>query len=354
MKVALTSDLHLTDPSLHPERYHALQDILTQMMAEEVQTLVIAGDLFDSTLRDFQAFEEICGNKDFSEFEIFVIPGNHDAFLNQAAVALRNLRVFEEPVIYQLGPKGMQFLFLPYKERTTMGDQIQSLSHQLSPFQWILIGHGDWFKSYQEVNPLETGVFMPLTEKDIQRYQPLRTFLGHIHKPYDGDRIYYLGSPCSLDISESGLRRYLLFDTESMKIEKRYVNTDQIYFDEVIVVLPFQDEEGYIRDWAQHTIEGWGINPEHKEKVNLRLRARGYSADRNRVAEILKECFEDFQFYKDEAPDVTGVQFANDPERRYIAMKVEEQLREIEWPECLDEPSGDEILLAALETIYGG
>jgi exonuclease SbcD len=353
MKVALTSDLHLTDPSRHPERYDALQNILCQTMEEGAQTLVIAGDLFDSTVQNFRAFEETCGGERSAELDIFVIPGNHDAQLRQTAVAMKNIHVIEEPEVRYLDPDGLPFLFLPYKDGTSMGERIEPFSAQLTAFQWVLVSHGDWLESRQEINPFEYGVFMPLTRQDIQRYQPLKVFLGHIHKPYISERICYMGSPCGLDISECGLRRFLLFDTESQTYDERYVNTRHIYFDEVCIVLPVEDEEKYIQEWAQNTIQAWGIRPEHIECVQVRVRARGYTADRQRLGAILKKCFSDFRFYQDKDPDVSEVRLAGDLERNYISNKVREVLKELEWSDSLDEPNQDEILLAALQTIYG-
>lgn len=354
MKVALTADLHLTDPSRHPDRYDALKNILWQIREEEVHSLVIAGDLFDSTVRNFQAFEKICGEKDFAALDIYVIPGNHDATLRQTALALNNIQVIEKPEIRHIDSNGAPFLFLPYKDGATMGEHIEPFADQLKEFQWILVSHGDWMESYQESNPYEKGVFMPLTKQDIQRYQPQRVFLGHIHKPYISERVHYMGSPCGLDISECGLRRFLLYDTESQTFDERYVNTEHIYFDEVCIVFPMEDEENYIQEWAQNTIQAWGLKPEHKECVQVRVRARGYSADRQQLITILKKCFSDFHFYEDKEPDVSEVQLASDPERSYISYRVREALKEMEWSDGLDQPSQDDIWLASLETIYGG
>ena len=38
MKIAFSADLHLTSQTTHPERFHALEEILKGMLAEDIQT----------------------------------------------------------------------------------------------------------------------------------------------------------------------------------------------------------------------------------------------------------------------------------------------------------------------------
>src|SRR5690606_34423523 len=105
---------------------------------------------------------------------------------------------------------------------------------------WILVSHGTWTENLKlEIS--EPGVYMPLTRRDLERHNPTWVFLGHIHKASSdksGRRVFYPGSPCSVDISETGLRYFLIFDSETHSIAKQSVETERIYFSETILILP--------------------------------------------------------------------------------------------------------------------
>jgi DNA repair exonuclease SbcCD nuclease subunit len=353
MKVALTADLHLSTQANHPARYHALENILSQMIAEGLKTLVVAGDLFDLSLQNYAEFEALCKQPEYEGVEFYLLPGNHDHALQEAAIAADNVHVQNEPSLVRLDPQGPPFLFLPYQEGITMGELIQPFHPDLIPDRWVLVGHGDWSEGITEPNPYEPGVYMPLTSKDLRSYQPAQAFLGHIHKPFDHDRIHYAGSPMGLNITETGLRRFLLYDTQSGKVESRPVDTDIIYFDEHFVVVPTEDEVAYIKEAVEARIRGWGISEPQHEKVQVRVRAGGYCADRRGLLRALETAFEGYAFYKGEAPDISGVSQAEDPELSYIAERLEARLAELDWPSGSDEPTPEEILLAALKVIYG-
>ncbi len=63
MKIAFTADVHLTSRKIHPERFKALDTILTQMKKEGCTILIVAGDLFDKDLRNYAEFDAICKKK---------------------------------------------------------------------------------------------------------------------------------------------------------------------------------------------------------------------------------------------------------------------------------------------------
>ncbi len=113
MKVAFTADLHLTVGQMYPERYHALENIFQQMVEGGISTLIIAGDLFDETSRNYAEFDKLCSkNKDI---KVLAIPGNHDSLLNQQEVTAANLEIYSEPKLHDFGGNALPFLFLPFK-----------------------------------------------------------------------------------------------------------------------------------------------------------------------------------------------------------------------------------------------
>jgi exonuclease SbcD len=353
MKIAITADLHLTSIDDHPERYNALGNILDQMMKEHVHHIIIAGDLFDSSSKNFSDFEALCKLKKYETVRFSIIPGNHDAELNASSIVAENVRIFDHPTILEVPPDNLCLFMVPYAEEMTMGDCLEAEVETLKDCMWVMVGHGDWSEGLRQPNPYEPGVYMPLTNTDIRRYQPRRVFLGHIHVPMDRDRVHYAGSPCGLDITESGKRRFLLYDTEQDEVEERLVDTDVIYFDEDFVMLPVEDEEAYITALIQERIYSWGLTEGERNKVRVRVTLRGYCGDRKALAKAVNEAFSGYAYYKDEPPDLSAVSISLHEDLRVIAEKVKARVRDLDWIEGIDEPSQDEILMAALHTIYG-
>ncbi|MBN2586205.1 MAG: metallophosphoesterase, partial [Candidatus Fermentibacteraceae bacterium] len=76
MKLAVTADVHLCRDGAHPERLEALQSILGTIESKAVDTLVVAGDLFDESCSSYSGFEQAC--RQHPGISVHVIPGNHD------------------------------------------------------------------------------------------------------------------------------------------------------------------------------------------------------------------------------------------------------------------------------------
>lgn len=70
------SDLHLRRDN--PRTIHALDEILRIGKKEKVDLLTIDGDMFDSSEDANDLRSELPGKLSSNNFEILVIPGNHD------------------------------------------------------------------------------------------------------------------------------------------------------------------------------------------------------------------------------------------------------------------------------------
>lgn len=354
MRIALTADVHLTTRSEHPGRFEALEDVLKGAKEEGAQVVVIAGDLFDAARRGYADFEAMCRDQRFANLRILVIPGNHDPDLSQGAIAAKNVEVITEPQLLSLQGQGPEVLLIPYEPQKTMGEQISPFKDRLTEKRWVLIGHGDWTEGVRAPNPYEPGVYMPLTRRDIEAYQPGKVLLGHVHLPLDREPVYYPGSPHPMDITETGPRRFLLLDTDTFEVIPRRVKANVIYFDERLVVMPVEDEGRYLQDQIERRIERWGLDAGDRAKVRVRVRVAGYSSDRKALAEILEQSYSTYRYYEDNPPDISGVSISSDPDRKYIAERARSWIGGLEWPGGPEEPSRDDILLAALQVIYGG
>lgn len=353
MKIVFTGDVHLRSTQLHPERYNALRNILSRMIENNINHIVIAGDLFDQNINDPSEFEAICRNPEYRDIQFIVIPGNHDPAINNSTVVSDNLRVISSPELHMIDPDGPAFLFLPFESGVSMGEKISDFEEVLTGKKWILVGHGDYFHGHIEINAYEPGVYMPLTGTDIRRFKPSAVFLGHIHKALDDPPVFIVGSPCGMDITEHGRRRFLVFDTHYGKIESFTVDTDVIFFEETFILIPSDDELMRLNKQIKKRIQSWNISPEEKKKVRIRVRAKGFSSDRKKVLEALKYGFNEFVFYKDEEPDIKNLYFCDDEQRKAIAEKVLERISSVQLPAGSVIPDRDMLVEKALHVIYG-
>ncbi|MCJ7809535.1 MAG: metallophosphoesterase, partial [Desulfobulbaceae bacterium] len=295
MNVAITADLHLSAGDSHPERYNALVTILTSLVKKDIKTLIIAGDLFDKDCSSYSRFEEVC--RQYLQIDINIIPGNHDPDISRRAIVGENIRVFDSPAIEEFD--GLSFVFIPYSATAGMGEYLGEIRPGK---RWVLVGHGDYFGGMKQRNPYEKGTYMPLYRRDIEEFSPWKVFLGHIHKPMNIDDLYYPGSPCGIDINETGRRRYLVFNTVTGIITSETVQTDVIFLQEKFLVIPDLNEVERLRNEAVERIAAWGLNQEDRKRARIRIKVTGYTSDREAVMECLKEIFAEFNFVKDEEP----------------------------------------------------
>ncbi len=94
--------------------------------------------------------------------------------------------------------------------------------------------------------------------------------------------------------------------------------------------------------------DGWA------DKARVRVRVAGYCQDIRALEGTLRQAFSEYTLNSDEDPDVSEVRLSEDIERQHITRQVRDRLAELEWPSGEDEPDRDQIMLAALHTIYGG
>jgi len=352
MLVAVTADLHLTSRESNPERYDALENILEQAVREKIGAVIIAGDLFDEECNNYSQFEAVCMDTRYRHIHFHVIPGNHDPRLSSRSFSADNVTVYSDPDLRQFDLMSLSVLFLPYRKNQSMGEALAAFDGKLHRGGWILIGHGEWVEGMREPNPLEPGVYMPLTRTDVESTQPVRVILGHVHKSYDREIVHYPGSPCGFDITETGRRRFLLLETESGLVKPRRVGTGVIYFDEWKVVLPFAKEDEDIRAKLAEMIQSWKLDEAEFPRIRCRLKLSGYTSDKKRLLKTVREVCHAFRFHPDGEPDLSDVSVSTDPERAEVAERVQRLIDGMEWPSGPGAPRREAAFLHALHTIY--
>ncbi len=349
MKIAVTADVHLTKDT-HPERYNALEDILKQMTTENINTLIIAGDLFDKGMQNYAEFESLCSK--YAGIEFHIVPGNHDSEISGSSITNSNVTVYSDPEMKTIGKT--EFLFMPFMKKT-MGQALGSIKQDLKNNDWVLVGHSDHLDGSGECESYEKGVYMPISNKDIDMYSPKKVLLGHIHKKKDTVKLHYPGSPCGLDINETGTRRFLILDTDDFLVEERKIDTETIYMIEKFTIIPEKDETKNLKAEITKRISGWNFTPNELKKVTVRLRASGYSTARDIILDLLLDEFRSFKIYKNESSEIIeNLSESNDTQRSRIAEKVKKMImNDLDWDFGGDEPNRDEVILSALSIIFG-
>jgi len=352
VKIAITADTHLTSQEEHPHRFNTLENLLLQCGNLGVETLIIAGDLFDHSRPNFGDFESVYRHHRPPGLSTHVIPGNHDPGLTDAALAVDNVFVYTKPYLLRETP-GPPILFLPYREHATMGEDIAPYKDVLPPQQWILIGHGDWSGGIKYPDPYEPGVYMPLTRSDLEIYRPRYAFLGHIHRPHSDNRVYYPGSPCPLDITETGARRMVVYDSRDDSISSHRLDSPRLYFENDFVILPLEDEQSYMKSHIENWISSWEVPRQWHDRIQLRVKLKGYTRDREAIRKTVNQSLSSFTFYNQEGPDLSGLHQGRDPDRARLAQNISSWVDSLHWPERPRSPDKSDILVQALNVIYG-
>ena len=184
---------------------------------QQADTIIIAGDLFDSrTVIDvsvLSAMGTVLSDLR-TRFRLIAIPGNHDAYLRTARItgllALTGLvELVTKP--YCIGGVG----FVPWDDSPdVMHEYVKACGSKVN----YLFSHGLVCGAHAGG---EHG--MPV---DVFDCPAKRVFLGDVHEPVPVDkRIQYVGAPMQHDFRDAGGRRGVLFlDTASGK--ERYIEND--------------------------------------------------------------------------------------------------------------------------------
>lgn len=353
MKIAFCADLHLTSQAKHPERLHALEAILKRMLAEGIRTLIIAGDLFDKDAQEYADFETLANQKAYADLELIIINGNHDSELKDGMLKCDSVRIYNHPTILQKADYGIDLLLVPYTLGKTLGEIIAAEKGGLRPKAWVLVSHGDWLGGAKNANPYEQGVYMPLTRRDMEMNAPAAAVLGHIHKADDAGGVVIPGSPCGLNITETGARSFVALNTATLKFERNPIETDVIYLDERMVLYPMPDEAVYVSAQIKDKKASWGIPEEAHGKIILRLKVEGYCANPKLVKDAILKGFKGYALYKEEEIDFSGLRHSDDLEKNTIAAVIQEAIGALELRSGDGEPEREQILLSALDVIYG-
>lgn len=241
LKILHTADLHLGTPfrflnlakqlSMQAEQERLFFKIIRLAEQEEVDFLIIAGDLFDSINPDKYLLKKIKeGLASIAQIDIIINPGNHDYWcpqgIWQSLSSLDHIHVFNpENSFFKFPQKGITFHGKPFLSQSSpkslWRDEFPNLE---AGFKNILVQHGDFQITNSNYNPIPS-YWIDQSKFDF-------ALLGHIHNSkgiiYTDDRVpcLYCGCPQGRGFDETGTKGIYLLELDDSKKTFR----DQVKF----------------------------------------------------------------------------------------------------------------------------
>ncbi len=249
MKILHTADIHLREDK--NERWDALCNIAELGTRENIDIMMISGDLFDGNVDAAKLkvrIRELLSNLDY---RIFILPGNHDSksFEDGSFLGSNVELIHSIEDIHELDD--IRIAGLPFEE-TGVSEIYERLNHISSRLDSskcnILLYHGELLDSFYS-----RGDF---GDEGENRYMPSRldyfrdmnfdyVLSGHFHTnfnvwEFDKKRYFtYPGSPVSITRRETGKRRVNIFKIGQPPGEV-LLNTP--FYEEITIKLdPFSD-----------------------------------------------------------------------------------------------------------------
>ncbi|BDR56409.1 metallophosphoesterase family protein [Xylocopilactobacillus apis] len=254
MKFIHTADLHLDTPfrglqienkeilnKIKNSTFNAFKNIVDIAIKQEVDFIIIAGDLYDSDVQSVTA--QLFLNDQFLRLKeknitVYVIFGNHD-FSNSQIGNFEfpdNVFIFPAEVksFYHTAKDGtrVELVGFSYPDRWVNENKVEQYPKPHSDIDYTIgILHG----------ALKTGHddnYAPFSKDELLEKGYDYWALGHIHErqilnedPY----IVYPGNPQGRSIKEDGSKGFYLVETNNKETEINFLPSDVIEWDKVII-----------------------------------------------------------------------------------------------------------------------
>lgn len=248
------ADLHLDSPfkskshlapsifeDVQNSAYESFKKIVDTALKEEVDFVLIVGDLFDSENRTLRA--EVFLKEQFKRLEkeqifVYISHGNHDPLTEKITNDWPdNVSVFSNRVeTYQAITKDGETIFVhgfSYQHDTSYENKIDEYPSSQGK-KGIHIGmlHGTYSKSSTK-NRYTEFILEDLNQK-LYHYWAL----GHIHERQelsDMPPIYYPGNIQGRHFGEQGPKGCLLVEGDHLRLNANFIPTQQIRFEEATI-----------------------------------------------------------------------------------------------------------------------
>ena len=253
--------------------WETFEKILNTAEKNQIDLLLIAGDLFDSDEVDIMEIERVA--EKFSRLtttRVVICAGNHDCY---SSLSLFGLVDWPDNVtLFKTGK--LESVYFPDLETEVYGMSWVKKAYTDLPFPRgiavnpecnnILMLHGDAYSRQTD--------YLPIDVSDFSNFDYVA--LGHIHKPeYLSETAAYCGSPEGLSFGESGDHGVIVGKIDAHKCvsefvpiqKRRYVDlefevTPEMSFDTIKEqILACDTEENRMKNYYRVTLKGY-VDPE--------------------------------------------------------------------------------------------
>ena len=224
MKILHTADVHLS--SDQPRRLEALGKIIQLGRDENIDLLLVAGDLFDDDLQAELLRGAVRGLFSNLPFQVMAIPGNHDqrAFSDESFYGTEFRALTARPCA-TVDFEGWRLVAVPYANGS-FASLAEDLRQAAAPDKKnILMLHCSWSLPHytNEDYGGEDLRYLPVTEATLTGLGYDYILAGHFHASYRqrilpcGAVFVYPGSPVSITTREQGRRAVNLIDSKGCR-----------------------------------------------------------------------------------------------------------------------------------------
>ncbi len=223
LRILHTADLHLRRNDSY--RWKALLEILSVAKNEDIDLLVITGDLFDSSSEASYLHQDLRSLFSGNDFYVLISQGNHDYLVYREGYYLgedvRIMDSLEHPIL--INNEQVAIWSLPYQHQSELDvvTKIHNISQQVDENMYnLLLFHGELLETYysgEDFGDEGDSTYMPVKKSNLAENKFDYILAGHFHTDYKvynlhnksntGGYFIYPGSPVAITSKELGKRK---------------------------------------------------------------------------------------------------------------------------------------------------
>ncbi len=219
---------------------------------EEIDGLLIAGDLFDNERISlssekflWESFEKLREEK----IHVFYAPGNHDPVIYLKTKFGENVHIFDrdiptEYVIKDKKDSECRIIGVGHLNDNEKRNLIRKFPRKMDERPVVAVAH----TMVENVEADETkGKYMPTSLGDMLEKKYDYWALGHIHQwiQFKNYPIYYSGTIQGLNINETGIKGGNLIKLNEDSIEVEFIPFNSLFFEQITIDISGEYESDY-------------------------------------------------------------------------------------------------------------
>lgn len=232
------------------EQRQALRNVVEFVKENDVEILIIAGDLYEQNYIRKSSIEYV--NSLFEEIpntQVIITPGNHDPYITNSFYNTfkwaKNVYIFSGDA-EKIDVKGIHVYGMAFTDFYCRENKIEEIKIDNPDDINILAMHGTLDAAIDQYNHRD---YNPVKKSTLEKKGFDYVALGHVHKPYfedeENQKVCYCGSLLSLGFDEPGKHGFILGTIKGNEISKRFVPIDQREFcvEEIDITQCYSNED---------------------------------------------------------------------------------------------------------------